>query len=174
MVAGLILAFVFGTVDVGYYTTRYEVSWGIFFLIFASAFVGGMILIGFAELIERQTETNQLLKQSLGLSNKQFGATDNTESKMEGEPKLIDTKGKIDWDLEAEDTLKIHDYFFKEKKRYVNEIIATPYPYKFIVIAGNKEHLIKIDRENTNQVLELNLLDYPEVKDWLDGFEEGL
>ncbi|ARK30754.1 hypothetical protein BkAM31D_13435 [Halalkalibacter krulwichiae] len=31
MVAGLILAFVFGTVDVGYYTTRYEVSWGYFF-----------------------------------------------------------------------------------------------------------------------------------------------
>ncbi|OLS37927.1 hypothetical protein BTR22_05300 [Alkalihalophilus pseudofirmus] len=173
MIGGVILGFYFGMQDVvGYYITTQELNGGIFLIFTLSGFVGGMLLIGFAELIERQSETNRLLRKMVNGGREEVASTSAPESNEPDQKGLIDTKGQIDWDIEKEDTTRIHNYFSK-KNMVVNDIIATPFNYKFVVIANGKEHLIRIDRGYSNQVLPLKFSTYPQVREWMDSFEEG-
>ncbi|MFC0559695.1 hypothetical protein [Halalkalibacter alkalisediminis] len=175
IVIGIILAFSLSTVDVGYYSSSYEISWGTFFTIFASSFVAGMILIGFGELIERQTETNTLLKKMIKdpihqVASAKEVTTESVVSKSENEEEdnsiQVTQPELIDWDIEPDDLTKIHDYF-EGKGRSVSDIIATPNEFMYVVFTDRSKHLISMDRGFSNQVMELDFKIYPKITRWL-------
>ncbi|WP_100408433.1 hypothetical protein [Bacillus solitudinis] len=162
IIAGFILGFIFAQDGYAFVVSVFY-SWTI------GGFITGILFIGFAELIERQTETNMLLRQGFNISNKEFiAATTSAEVEIKDSDIQIKNKEDVSWDLESADISRIILHF---RNKVINEIVATPFNYKFVVTVNGEDHLIRIDRGYSNHVLPLKFSTYPEVKEWLEDFK---
>ncbi|MCK0470897.1 hypothetical protein [Halalkalibacter sp. APA_J-10(15)] len=161
MIAGLIIGFVVAGENIGTYAVRYEISWGLFLLILVSCFIAGMILIGFAELIEKQHENNNLLTKLIVSTNGEVEIAASRESVIS-----IDNKEDRQEDMEANELTNIHEYF-KERNKVVDDVIATPSNHKYLVKSLGETYLVQTDGVYSNKVTKLKLSSYPSIEKWM-------
>ncbi|MCM3761368.1 hypothetical protein M3212_11295 [Alkalihalobacillus oceani] len=160
IIVGIILAFTVAGPGLG---NGEEGPWRIFIIMFLSAIVSGMILIGLGELIERQSEMNRLLRQGFQLAVPQ-------NDPAITDPKIEIKNDQVDWNIEVEDVDKILQLFDKRK---VREIIATPSSYTFVVVADDKEQLVKkVRSNNSEEILLLTFSSYPNLQEWYRNYKK--
>ncbi|WP_413381211.1 hypothetical protein [Alkalihalobacillus sp. 1P02AB] len=176
IIFGLLAGVILGTEEVGY--SRYEFIWSIFFIYTLSGLISGFLIIGMAEMIERQTETNKLLKKLVypnSASNQVAVSVEENANSVEAvnsnENKL--KHNEVDWDFEGDDLVKIHDYVEK-RGNFIQDIIATPFKYKYIAVIKNEPQLFMIDSEYSNKLVSLKLSTYPKVEKWWNEYKHEL
>ncbi|MFA9556740.1 hypothetical protein ACERII_05520 [Evansella sp. AB-rgal1] len=166
----MFLGFIFGIV-MGDQVSSYSLSfsWSTFFMYTIGGFIVGMLFIGFAELIERQTETNELLKENLKMNKNYAGGKEiqdpDKNEELDRQSELEDT---TKWIIDVSDKERIYHYFQK-KDQTVQEIIESPIRDIVLVIVDNEHILMQVGGFIPSVQ---NIDQYPSLRDWYKEINE--
>ncbi|MEK4566314.1 hypothetical protein MKX54_16720 [Alkalihalobacillus sp. FSL R5-0424] len=150
----------------------------------------GFILFGLSELIEQQSITNHLLAKKSSIDLTHFHANlisehqtkSQTEEPAEGyhfpeadAPPLhhsIRTKRllNVDWYTADSDPHWI-SHTIDKLGETVHTITALPQSDWYAVTTSTNTHLVKIDRDRTNEAARVEWKDYPDLLEWWNTYQ---
>ncbi|MFK3936073.1 hypothetical protein ACI2JA_01000 [Alkalihalobacillus sp. NPDC078783] len=150
----------------------------------------GFILFGLSEMVEQQTLTNQLLAKNSTIDLSHFHAEliSKQQAKLKLEdsaegfhfpnstaPPLHHTIGtkrfqNVDWYTADSDSHWISDTIDKLGEK-VHTITALPQSDWYAATTSANTHLMKIDRDRTNEATRFEWQDYPELSEWWNTYQ---
>ncbi|MGN7312546.1 hypothetical protein ACTHQ4_15725 [Alkalicoccobacillus gibsonii] len=150
----------------------------------------GFILFGISEMIEQQTLTNQLLAKHEKINLTHFHEkliSEQQPTSQSGEssegfhfpdsdaPPLhhsIRTKRlmNVDWYTADSDPHWISHMIDKLGEK-VHTITALPQSDWYAATTSSDTHLVKIDRDRTNEAVRFEWTDYPDLSEWWNTYE---
>ncbi|MBM0066040.1 hypothetical protein [Alkalicoccobacillus gibsonii] len=150
----------------------------------------GFILFGISEMIEQQTLTNQLLAKHEKINLTHFHEKLISEHQPTPQPKestvgfhfpdsdapplhhSIRTKRlmNVDWYTADSDPHWISHMVDKLGEK-VHTITALPQSDWYAATTSSNTHLVKIDRDRTNEAVRFEWTDYPDLSEWWNTYQ---